>query len=243
LFGTIMNSAWEIQSLPLRLCLYSCIELGNNCGFIEVVPHCTGLADVQGNTMEGAMNKDSLLNWLRKNRTRELSWDACVDNFMHSLAASCVFEYVLGLGDRHSGNVLIRTDGTLFHIDMAWFLGHEYPHPAAQQPFTLTSSMIELLDGPEGRRFARFRELAVRGFMEVRKQHALLCSLLMLAVPAGLRHLTRVEDVYYLRDALAVDQSDDEAAKTFLSLLQSTNRMLVQLDHGFHNMVVSKRGY
>lgn len=104
------------------------VAIGDRCGIIEVVPDATSLTDVQGGGMEGAMSKKCLFDWLSKHRDKDISWERCISNFAASLAASCVFEYVLGLGDRHSGNLLIKRDGTLFHIDFGWILGYEVPN-------------------------------------------------------------------------------------------------------------------
>ncbi len=92
--------------------------------------------------------------------------------------------------------------------------------------------MVDLLGGPDGAPFQSFQDMALKAYMEIRRQHALLCGLLLLAVPAQLNHLSRVEDCHYLRDALAVDSTDEEAAKSFVALLNSSNKGLVQLNHG-----------
>ena len=51
--------------------------------------------------------------------TSEKQAAEATQNFANSLAAYSVLSFVLGFCDRHNDNIMIKTDGSLFHIDFA----------------------------------------------------------------------------------------------------------------------------
>lgn len=46
------------------------------------------------------------------------------DNYLKSSAAYLVATYILGIGDRHSGNVMVQKNGKFLHIDFGHILGN-----------------------------------------------------------------------------------------------------------------------
>lgn len=169
------------------------------------------------------------MDWLRDNCSVE--WDVVLLNFFRSLAGACVFEYVLGIGDRHSDNILVSTTGLLFHIDFALFLGNDYG-PAASAPFTLTPLMQEVL----GAQWARFCDTLVAAYLAVRRHHVWLTGLLLLAASCRMPHLHSIESVLFLRDVLAPHLTRDEAAAGFRRRIhEAANHKGVRINDAMHN--------
>ncbi|KFQ37332.1 Phosphatidylinositol 4,5-bisphosphate 3-kinase catalytic subunit delta isoform, partial [Merops nubicus] len=110
----LMDVLWKQEGLDLRMTPYGCLSTGDKTGLIEVVMHSDTIANIQLNKSNmvatAAFNKDALLNWLKSKNPGE-ALEQAIEEFTLSCAGYCVATYVLGIGDRHSDNIMIRETG------------------------------------------------------------------------------------------------------------------------------------
>uniref|UniRef100_A0A9J8AG85 Phosphatidylinositol-4,5-bisphosphate 3-kinase catalytic subunit beta n=1 Tax=Cyprinus carpio carpio TaxID=630221 RepID=A0A9J8AG85_CYPCA len=167
-----------------------------------------------------AFNKDALLNWLKDKNSGD-ALDKAIEEFTLSCAGYCVATYVLGIGDRHSDNIMVRSTGQLFHIDFGHILGNfksKFGIKRERVPFILTHDFIHVIQqGKTGNteKFGNFRQYCEEAYLILRKNGNLFITLFALMLTAGLPELTSVKDIQYLKDSLALGKTDEEALKQF----------------------------
>uniref|UniRef100_A0A8C1R6R4 phosphatidylinositol-4,5-bisphosphate 3-kinase n=1 Tax=Cyprinus carpio TaxID=7962 RepID=A0A8C1R6R4_CYPCA len=204
----LMDVLWKTEGLDLRMLPYGCLSTGNKTGLIEVVKNSDTIANIQRNNSNSAataaFNKDALLNWLKsKNPGDKL--DQAIEEFTLSCAGYCVATYVLGIGDRHSDNIMISETGQLFHIDFGHFLGNfksKFGINRERVPFILTYDFVHVIQ--EGRtnnseKFERFRECCEQAYKILCRNGTLFVNLFALMKAAGLPELSSSKDIQYLK--------------------------------------------
>ena len=123
----LMDSMWKASGLDLHMIPYGCIATGDGTGMIEIVlksDTIAGITKASGGGPTAAFSPEPIMAWLRRHNRTPQQVEACLWNFLFSTAGYCVATYILGIGDRHNDNIMVREDGTLFHIDFGHFLGN-----------------------------------------------------------------------------------------------------------------------
>ncbi|KAI6655886.1 Phosphatidylinositol 4,5-bisphosphate 3-kinase catalytic subunit alpha isoform-like [Oopsacas minuta] len=224
----IMDSLWQDQGLDLRLSPYGCLSTGNQIGMIEIVLNSYTLAKIHkkyGGGAKGAFSSQSLYNYLVDANKDSKQIDNAIKNFTLSCAGYCVATFVLGIGDRHSDNIMMKENGQLFHIDFGHFLGNfksKFGIKRERVPFVLTRDFLYIIcrgrehtDAVAIPHMTGFRNLCERGYLILRQNASLFINLLSMMLSTGIPELRSIEDIAYMRDALCLDESESTARDFF----------------------------
>lgn len=244
-----MDEVWLQQGMDLRLSPYKVIATGTTeqrrgCGLIEVVLSSMTTAGIQmhyGGGAGGAFKLETLAQYLRAHNPSEDGYEAAVETFIMSCAGYCVATYVLGIGDRHNGNIMLTHNGHLFHIDFGHFLGNfksKYGIKRERSAFVLTPEMVFVMGGKHykaAHRYKQFRKTCYLAFLCLRRHASELETLFTTMVGAGMPELGRAEDVQYLRQQLCLELTDAKAVEVFRAeLKKALNATSRRFDNYFH---------
>lgn len=233
------------------LTYYKCIPTSEKNGVIQVVDNCVtnGYLQKKGansrmKAMFSAFSTDAIKKWLLENNPSPQEFSECQRKFTYSCAGYCVSSFVLGLGDRHcvstpknffsllfslkfclKDNIMISKDGKLFHIDFAYFLGHKTtfgPINRETSPFIFTPEHLEVIGNKNSENFKKFVEICCEGYNSLRRNANLILTLLCLMLSTGIPQLTSYEDIFWVKDALRLDLTEEEATIYFTKLIHDS---------------------
>ncbi len=214
----------QLKRVGLDLCLtpYAVLATGMSSGVMEMVleslPVSAVMEKYRGNPVQSFFREKH-----PGAEGSEYGIDPEVmDTYVKSCAGYCVITYLLGIGDRHLDNIMLRSDGHLFHIDFGYIFGRD-PKPLPP-PMRITKEMIDGMGGPESRNYSRFRSYCCQAYNILRKSANLVTVLLTLMRDAGIEdlHPDPITTIAKLHEKFRVDIDDEAADAVFLRLVDDS---------------------
>jgi len=247
----VMDATWLQNGLDMRMKPYACIATGVNdagegVGMIEVVTSSDTTSGIQlkyGGGAVGALKLDPIDRFIQDHNKGKDSYEKAVGNFVRSCAGYCVATYVMGIGDRHNGNIMVTKDGHLFHIDFGHFLGNfkkKFGMNRERAAFVFTPEMAYVMGGKNYKKsdlFKLFLSLCSNAFKFLRLSSILIENLFILMVSAGMPELLLERDINYLKEKLALSTTEQKAdASLQAEIRKSLDSTYRRIDNMIHNM-------
>ncbi|KAL9666604.1 hypothetical protein QQ045_000939 [Rhodiola kirilowii] len=228
---SLMDRLLKLENLDLHLTPYKVLATGQDEGMLEFIPS-SSLAQILS-------EHRSIISYLQKFHPDEDGpygiTATCLETFIKSCAGYSVITYILGIGDRHLDNLLLRDDGRLFHVDFGFILGKD-PKPFPP-PMKLCKEMVEAMGGAESQYYTRFKSYCCEAYNILRKSSNLILNLFHLMAGSNIPDIASDPEkgILKLQEKFRLDLDDEACIHFFQDLINdSVSALFPQMVETIH---------
>ncbi|KAG2702011.1 hypothetical protein I3843_06G065900 [Carya illinoinensis] len=228
---SLMDRLLKLENLDLQLTPYNVLATGQDEGMMEFIPS-RSLAQILS-------EHRSIISYLQKFHPDEHGpfgiTATCLETFIKSCAGYSVITYILGIGDRHLDNLLLRDDGRLFHVDFGFILGRD-PKPFPP-PMKLCKEMVEAMGGAESQYYTRFKSYCCEAYNILRKSSNLILNLFHLMAGSNIPDIASDPEkgILKLQEKFRLDLDDEACIHFFQDLInESVSALFPQMVETIH---------
>jgi phosphatidylinositol 4-kinase len=239
------------ENVPVWLRSYRVVSTSKTTGLIALLSDSTSLDGLKGgDRYPGSMSAHFEAMYGNKslepgqNPTVGPLHDAKME-FVRSMAGYSIMSYLLGIKDRHNGNIMIDRQGHIIHIDFGFVFGLAPGNRFSMEtaPWKLTKEMVDVMDGQSSAYFAEYRRLCCESFKVARKHSAHFLILLDMMhfkseFPAFLYNAKahkQMRKKFMLK--LADDKIDDEVHKLIASAYNHSGTNAYDVFQSYSNKI------
>lgn len=140
----------EEENIDLHITTYNILPISLDFGLIEIVEGAETIHHIN------KKSRFSIQNYILEHNTGT-SVQELREKFTKSCVGYCLISYLLGIGDRHLENIMIKKTGEIFHIDFGFILGYD---PKILSPeIRLTCEMVDAMGGKNSKYYDLFKTL------------------------------------------------------------------------------------
>ena len=235
----LIDSILQQIKLDLHLTPYNVIAVNHTAGFIEYISESYTLSYILDEYKD-------IKSFISHYNSTEQQYKQAMNRYIRSCAGYCCITYILGVGDRHNDNILLCSDGRLFHIDFAYIFGRD-PKPyatAMRCSVDMIQCMIDSNDinDKETMYYNQFRRYIVLCFNYIRQHANLILNMIALMSHTDISDLNDItiqnnhnmnsssnttnhaaeQIISKIAEKFRLDLSDDDAGVYILSLLDQS---------------------
>mmetsp|Transcript_16669 Transcript_16669/g.55517 ORF Transcript_16669/g.55517 Transcript_16669/m.55517 type:complete len:826 (-) Transcript_16669:38-2515(-) len=210
----MMDMLLQKEGVDLRITTYRVTATSTDNGLVEWVEECFPLSAVL------AEHDNDIRNFFKKYGKDETALEVILDNFVKSCAGYCVISFLLGIGDRHLDNLMLSTNGRLFHVDFEYILGND-PKPFAP-PMKLSEQMVVAMGGRGSRDYLEFHKYCCKAYLILRKSAKLFVALFDLVGDLNLSGRSGVSNGDVIAERFQMDLTREEAVQYMQGLIQES---------------------
>jgi len=225
-FTRLFNQIFEMEKVPIELISWPIVPTSSMSGFVDFIRDSQTISNIR----KDYGNLHTF--WLQQfGPTGSATNELATTKFTHTLAGWSLVTHILNIKDRHNGNIMIVSDGSLTHIDFGFLFTTS---PAGNMnfessPFKLSTDYIQVMGEMKERSkfYILFNDLFRQSFLAIRKHFAkvLLIVDIMIQCPGldcfqGGRKATinglKQRMFYGMEDEEQLNRSIDELIQTSL---------------------------
>lgn len=209
----------ETLQTKFNIVIYPIIPLTAQSGMIEIIDNAETIYSINHN------RKTVLQHIIERNENKVIS--EVLDNYMLSLVSYTLHSYFLGLGDRHTQNLMITDSGCIFHIDFGFILGTD-AYPLTGSDIKLNTDMLDVIGGSDSARYRRYLELSSQGVIVLRKYFNMFFILLCHGTKFSEKHIEK-----FILNRFQPRQTDDFLVNELIEIIRQSNNAYSEVIRDF----------
>ncbi|EPZ35311.1 phosphatidylinositol 3-kinase [Rozella allomycis CSF55] len=220
----LMDRILKNENLDLKFTVYKVLSTGDREGMMEFIPSKT-LANILAEYNGNLQNYLKSLHPCDDPETFNIE-PTILETYIKSCAGYCIVTYLLGVGDRHLENLLLTSQGNLFHVDFGFILGKD-PKPFPP-PMKLCKEMVEAMGGQSSFHYVQFKSYCYLAFSILRKRSNLILNIFNLMLDSGIQDISLDKEFILerLHEKFRLDLSEEEAMNFIENTIQESVKAL-----------------
>jgi len=217
----------EEKGINIDIVTYQILPFSKDYGLIEMATNCNTVENIQ-------KTSGNIYKYLMKNNGGKVIDETIMDTFISTAAAYCVITYILGVGDRHLGNIMMTNDGKLFNIDFGYIFGRDPKTRLIESGIRFTDGMINFIGGRDGENYKKLERQCLEIFFICRKEVVIIWRLLSMLTNIPGSNVTQEIINNFIQSRFLPNESENEAQKYFINMLEKSESFSQTLSDAFH---------